>query len=262
MTATAVRHRPRRARPPGRAFRKLLSAEARLALRAPVGLVFGVALPVLLLVIFGSIPAFRDPVRHGSTLTVFQVYIPVLICLSLALLALISLPVPLATYRQLGVLRRFATTPAPPSWLLAAQLLINVVLALVTAVVLVGGGALFYGAGLPAQPGGFTLALVLVTAAMFAVGLLITARAATPAAAGVFGSLALYPMLFFAGLWVPRQSMAPVLQRIGDFTPLGAAVQAMGDATQGLFPGVRALLVLAGWALAAAVLAVRYFRWE
>ncbi len=43
------------------------------------------------------------------------------------------------------------------------------------------------------------LALVLATAAMFALGLLIAARPTTPAAAGVFGSLALYPMLFFAG---------------------------------------------------------------
>ena len=262
MTATAVPRRPRRARPPGRAFRKLLTAETKLAWRAPVGLVFGVALPLLLLIIFGSIPAMRRPLHAGSALTVFQSYIPVLICLSLALLALISLPIPLVTHRQLGVLRRFATTPAPPSWLLAAQLLINLVLAVVTAAVLVAGSALFYGAGLPAQPGGFILTLVLVIAAMFAVGLLITARARTPAAAGVFGNLALYPMLFFAGLWVPRQLMAPVLRQIGDFTPLGAAVQAMGDATQGAFPGTRALLVLAGWALAAAVLAVRYFRWE
>ena len=123
MTATAAAHRPRRARPPGRAFQKLLTAESRLALRAPVGLVFGVALPLLLLVVFGSIPVFRHPIRPGSTLTVFQVYIPVLICLSLALLALISLPVPLATHRQLGVLRRFAATPAPPTIMLMNALI-------------------------------------------------------------------------------------------------------------------------------------------
>ena len=262
MTAAATAHRPRRARPPGRAFRKLLAAEARLALRAPVGLVFGVALPVLLLIIFGAIPVFRHPVHAGSTVTFFQAYIPVLICLSLALLALISLPIPLVTYRQLGVLRRFAATPAPPSWLLAAQLLINVLLALVTALVLVAGSVLFYGGRLPAQPGGFALALAEAMAAMFAIGLLISARARTPAIASVFGNLALYPMLFFAGLWVPRQNMAPVLQQIGDYTPLGAAVQAMGDAMQGAFPGARALLVLAAWAAAAGVLAVRYFRWD
>ena len=76
---------------------------------------------ILSLIIFGSIPAMRRPLHAGSDLTVFQSYIPVLICLSLALLPLISLPIPLVTHRQLGVLRRFATTPAPPSWLLAAR---------------------------------------------------------------------------------------------------------------------------------------------
>jgi hypothetical protein len=44
--------------PPRAAFRQLLRTEFLLALRQPTGLILGLGLPVLLLVIFGSIPAF------------------------------------------------------------------------------------------------------------------------------------------------------------------------------------------------------------
>jgi ABC-2 type transport system permease protein len=49
----------------------------------------------------------------------------VLIALVVAALGLSSLPTPLVSYREQGVLRRLSTTPLPPSWVLAAQLIIN-----------------------------------------------------------------------------------------------------------------------------------------
>ena len=65
------------------------------------------------------------------------------------MLALVQLPLPMVTSRQMGVLRRFATTPAPPWWLLAAQVIINLVLALIAIVILVAGGIVFFGVHAP-----------------------------------------------------------------------------------------------------------------
>jgi ABC-2 type transport system ATP-binding protein len=48
---------------PRRAFAKLTQAEARLAWRRPIGLALGLALPLLLLALFASIPSFRRPER-------------------------------------------------------------------------------------------------------------------------------------------------------------------------------------------------------
>ncbi len=42
-----------------------------------------------------------------------------------AILGLISLPAALVSYRDQGILRRLSTTPVPPSWVLAGQLVIN-----------------------------------------------------------------------------------------------------------------------------------------
>jgi ABC-2 type transport system permease protein len=258
MTAHAI---PSRTRPPGRGFRELVKVESKLALRVPLGLLLGVVIPIVMLVIFNAIPSLKEP-TPGSTLTMFTEYVPVLICMSLRLIALISLPVPLVNDRQMGVLRRFSATPASPSWLLAAQVIINFAQALAAVVILVAGSALFFGVHLPSHWGGFLLATLLATLAMFALGLLITAVAPNPQVVGVAGTILFYPLLFFAGLWTPKQNMAAVLQHIGNYTPLDAAVQAMDAAMQGHFLPTRPLLVMTAYAVMFGVAAIRLFRWE
>jgi ABC-2 type transport system permease protein len=217
---------------------------------------------VLVLVILGSIPGANKPVTSLGGLTFFSVYFPVLIAWVLGMLALLSLPGHLADYRQQGILRRMSTTPVPPAWMLAAQVIINLALAVVALAILVVAGMAGFGLGAPREPGGFTLALLLALAAMFAIGLWIAAIARSVNVAILIGNLLLYPMLFFAGLYIPRQSMAPVLRDIGDWTPLGASAQALQDSMRGAFPTAQSLLVLAAWAVLFGVLAVRLFRWE
>lgn len=249
-------------RTPRSAFGKLLQNEGRYAWRVPVGLIFGVAAPVLVLMIMGAVPDANKPVTSLGGLTVFSVYFPVLITLAVGILTLLSLPGHLADYRQQGILRRMSTTPVPPVWMLAAQVIINLALAVVALAILVVAGMAGFGLGAPREPGGFTLALLLTLAAMFAIGLWIAAIARSVNAAILIGNLLFYPMLFFAGLYYPRQSMEPVLRDIGDWTPLGASVQALQDSMRGTFPTAQSLLVLAAWAVVFGVLAVRFFRWE
>ena len=69
-------------------------------------------------------------------------------------------------------------------------------------------------------------------------------------------------MLFFAGLWWPRELMPAVLRDVSDVIPLGAAVEAIQDSMRGPFPPAAPLLVLTGWAVLFSMLAMRFFRWE
>ena len=94
------------------------------------------------------------------------------------------------------------------------------------------------------------------------VGLLIAAVARTSTAANVIGRMAFFPMMFFAGLWLPRALMPTLLLDVSNYTPLGAAVQAMQYSMQTGFPPVAPLLVLAAYALVFGFLAHRLFRWE
>jgi len=244
------------------AFGQIVLNEARLTRRQPAGLIGGIVLPMVLLVIFDAMPSFRQPTADLGGLTPLDVYVPILIVLSLGLLTLFGLPMPLTTYRELGVLRRLSTTPVPPWWLLAAQGVVQLCVALTGIVILLVMSITFYGVLVPKSPGALMLSIALTAAALFPMGLLIASVAKTANGASVIGRLVLFPMIFFAGLWWPRELMPGVLQAVGNFTPLGAAVEAMQDSMQGQFPPAAPLLVLAAYAVVFGFLAKRFFRWE
>jgi ABC-2 type transport system permease protein len=247
----------------GSALRRLTVIELKLFLRQRGGVVWGVGFPLLLLIIFGSIPGFRMPVnKHIHGLSILDAYVPILIAFVLAMLALNALPAALAGYREKGILRRLATTPVGPGRVLAAQLAVNVAVVLVMLVLLLVVARLAYGVALPRQAAGFALAAVLTMAALFGLGLLIAAVVPNGRAANATGAILFFPMMFFAGLWLPIAAMPSVLQHVSHATPLGAAAQSLTDAWQGHWPHPLQLLALAAYALVFIVGAARLFRWE
>ena len=236
--------------------------EMRLFLREPVAVFFGVFFPSLLVVILGSIPAFRVPIRDLGGLRVVDLYVPISIALALALLALTALPSYLGAYREKGILRRLAVTPMPPARLLLAQLLTNLLMAIVSVALLLVVARIIFDVALPRQIIGYTVAFLLAAAALFAMGLFVAAIAPSGRSAPSIGMLLYFPIMFFAGLYVPRAAMPPSLQRIGDYTPLGAGVQALQDAMIGLWPQPLHLAVMAAYVIVFGVAAARLFRWE
>ena len=246
---------------PRKAIGKLIATELKQAWREPVALLLGVLVPVVFLVIFGLAPAFQKNVPTTST-TYMTEYTPILIGLTLVLIALISMPIPIVMQRQSAYLRRLSTTPVAPGWLLVAQVLVNVLLAVLAAVLVVVGGVLLFHAHAPADIPGFILAALLATAAIFALGLIIAAVAPDPRIAGPAGAVLLYPLMFLAGLWTPRETMSPLMHTLSDYSPLGAAVQAMLTAVHGGIPSAQSLLVMAAYAVGFGFVAVRFFRWE
>jgi ABC-2 type transport system permease protein len=88
---------------PRAAFGTLVKDEFRLAWRTPSGLSVGSGLPLLLLVIYGLLPAFHQSLQGLGGLTLFDAYFPVLIALVIAALGF-GLPGPLATFAPSGAL--------------------------------------------------------------------------------------------------------------------------------------------------------------
>ena len=240
---------------------RLTLVELKLFLREPMAVFFSVAFPALLVVILGLVPAFRVPDRALGGLRVIDVYVPIAVTFVLAMLALSAMPTTLATYRERGILRRLATTPVPPAALLAAQMAMSFLVAVVAVVVVLAVGRLAFGVALPRQAAGFALALVLGTAAVLAMGLVVAALASSARVAQAVGTILFFPTLFFAGLWVPVQVMPAPLRRISDLTPLGATAQALQHASSGAWPEPLHLLVMAGYVVVFGAVAARWFRW-
>jgi ABC-2 type transport system permease protein len=146
---------------PRSAFGNLVKDEFRLAWRTRTGLVAGLGLPLLLLVVFGSLPGAGQPQESLGGLTVLDVYLPVIIAFSITALGLVVMPQALATYREQGILRRLSTTPVPPAWVLGAQLVVNVALVVVAMLLLEVVGAVVFGVAAPRSPGALVLATLL-----------------------------------------------------------------------------------------------------
>jgi ABC-2 type transport system permease protein len=250
-------------RVPAAALRKLTVIEFRLFLRDRIGPIWAIAFPVVLLVIFGSIPGFKHPVSPSLPgVSILDAYLPILIAFVLAMLALNVLPPVLAGYREKGILRRLATTPVGPSRVLGAQVFISLSVTIVTVILLLAVARIAYHVPLPRQAGGFVLAALLAFGALLSLGLLISAVATSGRVANGAGAILFFPLMFFAGLWLPIASMPRVLQHISHATPLGAAVQALQDSWQGHFPASLQLITLAIYVVVLGGAAIRLFRWE
>jgi ABC-2 type transport system permease protein len=261
MTATTIAAPAVRRRS---AMTQLIVTELKLFTRgrAAVGLLLSAGFPLLLLVIFGGIHSFNTPVAKFGGLTTLDVYVPILLVFAIALLCLVAMPATLAGYRELGYLRRLKTTPTGPLRVLVAELAVKLVVAVAIVIVLLAVARGGYGVAAPRQAGGFIVAGVVAAAALMAAGLFISAVAPSAGIARGVGAVLFYLMMFFAGLWLPIPDMPPVLQHISHATPLGAAVPALQNATQGQWPTWLQLVTMAGYAVAFGLAAARFFRWE
>ena len=244
------------------ALARLTITEFKLFLREPMLVFWGIAFPLLLLIILGSIPALKETHPGYKGLTVLDTYVPILVVLTLALLGYIAMPYVLVGYREQGILRRLKTTPVGPSRVLAAQLLINFGSAAVIVALMLVVGRLGFAVPFPLAPGIWVVVALLAAAGTLAVGLFIAAVAPTARVAQAIGSILFYPLMFFSGLWLPIPSMPPVLQHISHATPLGAAWESFQNAALGHWPPALALLTMVAYPVAFGLAAAWLFRWE
>jgi ABC-2 type transport system permease protein len=242
---------------PRRGLRALTATQAKLLLREPAALVW-LGLPVLLLVVFGNIPAFQSHTAALGGKRVIDVYVPTLAAMVPLFLACTALPMTMASWREKDVLRRLSVSPVPAAGMLTALVVVMAGLAALGVAVVVAVGALAFGVSTPAHPGAVLTAFVFGSAAVLALGLLIAARARTgPAASGL--GVPLMVLNFFAtGLYVPVAELPKVLQKVCEFIPFGAVTAAWSGQGQ-LW---QHLLVLAGYTVVGGLLAARTFRWE
>jgi ABC-2 type transport system permease protein len=149
------------------ALARLTVTELRLFLREPMLVFWVIAFPLLLLVIFGLIPSFKETHSGYQGLTVLETYVPIIILTMLALLSFFSLPVTLATYREQRILRRLQTTPAGAWRVLAAQLAVTVGAGVVMVAAILVLGRLAFAVPFPLAPG-IWVVVALLTAACLA----------------------------------------------------------------------------------------------
>jgi len=245
----------------GGRFVELLKVQAKLAVREPIGLLTGIALPTILLAVFGFIGQAVPGTVGDSGQTIIDLWTPTLLVLAYIFIAF-SLPNTLVRDREIGWLRRVSTTPLHPAMLLAAQLVIDLVLAAAAILIIIGGGALVFGASLHVQILPFVVSLLLAIAEIFALGLMLVALVPTQSVVSVVGGGVVLVLMFLSGLWVQPAQVGDPLATIMYYSPSGAAARALLDAVFNGSPSYAALLTMAVYTVLFGFIAIRYFRWE
>lgn len=203
--------------------------ELLLFLRDPITLVFAVALPVVNIVVLGSV--FGD--TPDPTGAVFRgvggstYYTPAYIALVAASVGLISVPTQLAGYRERGVLRRMRASGLPVSAVVSAQLAVGLGLALVGAVIVTALSFLTNDPVAPDDVAGVVAAFMVGTVAMILLGVALGAILPTARAAQGAGVLLWFVLLILGGAGPPPEVLPHAMNVVGTGTPLRPLVLAM-----------------------------------
>lgn len=246
--------------PGPRAWASLTVAEAKMVARDTAGLVVPLGLPLLILVMHGL------SFGHATTadgVSLFERYvIPLALTIVVAMVGIVNMPSFLVHYRRAKVLRRLAVTPAHPSMILGAQLLVGLVQCVLGVAIGVTVAMLFFDVGAPQRTGTAVAVLGLATLTMFAVGMIVAALAPSTNAAVATGLVMFFAFGALGGMFGPAESLPAPLAATGEMLPFGAAVQAIGAAWVGADQDPAHLIGMGAAVLVSGAIAVRWFRWD
>jgi ABC-2 type transport system permease protein len=246
------------------------TVELRTFFRDRSSVVFTFALPVIMLVLLGSV--FSGAVA-GTGITGSQLFVGGMIAGGVASTSFITLGAGIATDRENGTLKRLRGTPMPPlAYFLGKVLLVVVASAAEVAFMLAIGTALF---GLELPTGtwltfAWVFGLGVTACSLLGVALSSLARNARSAAA--LSNLVLIVFSFASGVYVPVSALPEWLSQFGALFPLKWMAQGMRSAflpeelasheIAGAWEHGRIALVLAAWCIGGLVLCLVTFRWR
>jgi len=243
---------------------KLTWLEIKIFLREPLGAFGSIILPVLVFVLVGRFMGGRIPPREIASAEFVRVGLPVFVSVLIALSGVLSLVTIISIYREGGILKRLRATPLRPQTILTAHVLVKLMLTAVTMALTVLAGKRYYPIHVDVPVFGFAMALLISTWSILSIGFVIASIVPTARFAQPIGAAILYPMVALCGLFVPLQSLPPVLQAVARVLPLTYAVSLLqgiwkGEAWSAHLGDVAALVVVF---VICTGLAAKIFRWE
>jgi ABC-2 type transport system permease protein len=223
---------------------------------------FTVLLPVIFLVIFVSV--FGNSQIGPEHIKASTYYVPGIAALAVLTASFSNLVISITAQRELGVLKRRRATPVPAWALVGARALTALVVsALVTAVVIAIGSAV-YGVHVNAGAlGALALSVAVGSLALACLGYAASSAISSADSAQPIVLAITLPLSFISGVYIPFVRLPSTLQSIAQVFPLQHLVAAL---ERGFLPGGSGLAwgdlaIVAGWGIAGLLLALNRFRW-
>lgn len=242
-------------------FLKLYIIEQKLALRSADMLIFGVAMPVGIMILINMI-AGQKQATEGFTY--LQSSFASLIAVGICAAAFMGIPLTIADYRDKKILKHFFTTPCSPVWILGSDILCAGVTALLSAVSVTLVSVVFLGYEMRGNAFAFMGSWLLTLVSMFSIGLLMASLCKTIKSVNAVTTLVYFPMLFLSGATIPYELFPRGLQKVADVLPLTQGIKLMKAVSMGaaLEDVWKIVVMLVGITVICTVISVKTFRWE
>jgi ABC-2 type transport system permease protein len=243
---------------------KLTWIELKVFLREPFGAIGTIGIPVLVYLGVGRTVGRRLAPSSLAASSFMRSGLPVLASIVIAFSAVLSLITIISIYREGGILKRLRATPLRPQTILTAHVIVKLMLTAATLALMVLSGKRYYPVRVHVPLFSFTIALLISTLSILSIGFLIASIVPTARFAQPIGAVMLYPMIAISGLFVPLESLPPVLHAVARVLPLTYAVPLL----QGIWSGdawsahVGDVVALGAVFFVCTALSAKVFRWE
>lgn len=233
-------------------------SELTLSLRNGEQLLVNIAIPLLLLVFFSTVKVLPIP---GDVEHRVDFLAPGIIALAVMSNAMVALAIGTGFERHYKVLKRLGATPLGRGrWVLAKIGMVKILLVIQIALIVLASFVLGWSPG--GSPWLTIPAVVLGAFAFGGIGLLMAGTLRGTVTLALANGLYLL-LLLLGGMIIPFSEMPGALGAVGKVLPSGALSQVMQSCLRDGAPSAgSSWIILAVWAVAAPLAAVKYFRWE
>jgi ABC-2 type transport system permease protein len=238
-----------------------LANQQRLFWRSRESAFFTFLLPIILLVVLGSVYGNEeiDGVQASSYLVAGMIGFGVVAT------AYAGLAINTVIRRESGVLKRIRGTPLPPAVYLGAAVLSTLIVIAIEVAIQLLVGRFVIDAGWPQAPGSLVVGLLLGAVSFAALGLATTGLVRSAEGSSAVVNAIYLPMVFISGVFFSVSALPGFLEAIADVLPLTYLldlVRSVFIEGESLGSSLTAVGVVALWGAAGLVVALRTFRWE
>lgn len=243
-------------------FLTFLKVEGKLSLRCPDGIIFGIGMPVGVLLLIAVVAGSQS--AGGAQYSFLQSAFAALLTVGICATAFMGLPLTIADYRDKKILKHFFATPIRPFMILSVQMVIGMLTAILSAALVTILAVFGFGYRMEGNPLLFIGAFLLVMFSMYSIGMIIASLCKTVKIANVVTSFVYFPMLFLSGATIPFELFPDAVQRVCNILPLTHGIKLLKAVSLDMWSSdiwiSVALLVV--FAVVGCIISVVSFKWD
>ena len=243
-------------------FLTFLKVEGKLSLRSPDGIIFGIGMPVGVLLLIAVVAGSQS--AGGADYSFLQSAFASLLTVGICATAFMGLPLTIADYRDKKILKHFFATPIRPFMILSVQVVIGMLTSFFSAALVTVLAVFGFGYRMEGDPLLFIGAFLLVMLSMYSIGMILASLCKTVKIANVVTTFVYFPMLFLSGATIPFELFPDTVQKVCNVLPLTHGIKLLKAVSlnmwsQEIWISVALLIV---FAVVGCILSVVSFKWD